>query len=68
MLDALLVLEHEGHDEIGDKVEPGRHETEVDEGQPHLLGLDVELLCPPAADPESLMLEMRLDGVDHGTW
>ena len=61
--DALLVFEHEGHDEIGDKVEPGRHETEVDERQPHLFGLRTLSLQPTSCRPESLVLELRLDGV-----
>lgn len=66
LLDALLVLEDEGHDEVGYQVEAGRDEAEVDEAEADLFGLHVELFRPPGAHPEGLPFKKGLDVVDHG--
>lgn len=66
LFDALLVLEDEGHDEVGHQVEAGGDEAEVDEAEPDLLGLHVELFRPPGTYPEGLPFKKGLDVVDHG--
>src|SRR5258708_7403002 len=66
-LDALLVLKHEGHDQIDHEVEAGGDEREVDEAEAHLLGLDVEVFTPPCANAKSVTLEIGLDAIDHAS-
>ena len=57
LLDALLVLEDEGHDEVGHQVQAGGDEAEVDEAEADLPGLDIEPLRPPGTYPEGLPFE-----------
>ena len=59
------MLEHERHNQIGHYVEACGDEAQINEAEPHLLGLDVELVRPPFTHAESVMFEEGLDAVDH---
>jgi len=65
LLDALLVVQHEGHEEVNDEVKAGRNEVPPDETEAHLLGLDIDLLRPSFATAKGLLFDQCPYVVDH---
>ena len=65
LLDPLLVLKNESHDQVCHQVHTGCNEAQVDEREADLFRFHVQLPRPPCTDTESVAFEIRLDTIDR---